>query len=269
MASSTPSHSSSPPSLVHTSSSEDYHSEDSHADDYEDEDDQDDYYDNDDHDYDDVEDDENNNDEYLFISEMPPSNRTNVPTTHAARARHLLSISASTQRTNQENAVLQAKLNQLLHINLLLKQENLRLREELRIADLAMRAAEEMTKTRCSCDKCAENPHFLHPGSVDQELLMSLVQRIRDNENRQRRLMQDLIATRDQINGDAVEEDERDKEDEQDYEEDADREEDAEHEIDSDYVQDSQQQANLEPEEELKHKKPQSVAPLMAVNNQK
>ncbi|KAI5815268.1 hypothetical protein BZA77DRAFT_294483 [Pyronema omphalodes] len=252
MASSTPSHLSSPPSLVHTtSSSEDYHSEDSYADDYEDEDDRDDHYDDED-------------DDSSSTSEMPPPNLTAIPNTHAARARHLLSMTAGIERTNQENAVLQAKLNQLLHINLLLKQENFRLREELRIADLAMRSAEEMTKTRCSCDKCAENPQFLHPGSVDRELLVSLVQRIRDNENRQRRLMQDLIATRDRLSGDTVEEEDQDEEDEQDYEEDADREKDAEHKVDPDYVQDSQQKANLEPEEELKHKKPQSVAPLMA-----
>ncbi|KAI5815259.1 hypothetical protein BZA77DRAFT_355658 [Pyronema omphalodes] len=242
MASSTSPHFSSPPSLIHASSSEEYHSEDSCADDYEYEDD-------------------DGDDESLSASEMPPPNPTNIPNTHAARAQHLLSITAGIERTNQENAELQAKLNQLLHINFLLKQENLRLREELRIADLAMRAAEEMTKTRCSCDKCAENPHFLHPGSVDRELLMSLVQRIRDNENRQRRLMQDLIATRDQLTGDAVEEDGRDEEDEQDYEEDA------EHEVDPDYVEDPRQQARLEPEEELKHKKTQSIAPLMAINN--
>jgi hypothetical protein len=236
----TPPHPPSSPTLINASPSpEDYYSEDPYADDYED-------------------------DDSSSPEQMPPANPTNMANSRAARSKHLLSMAAGIERTKQQNAELQAKLNQLLGVNVLLQQENVRLREELRIADWAIRTAEEMTKTKCPCEECAEKARVFEASSINKEFLMSLVQRIRDNESRQKQLMEVLNAARVQKNGRA---EEHEKELNA-IEDDSQNEEDVEHEDDPDYEEDAQHEADLEPEEELKHKKPQSAVCLMIVSNQ-
>lgn len=214
-------------------SPEDYYSEDPDADDYE--------------------------DDCSSSDQMPPANPSNMANSRAARSKHLLSLASGIERTKQQNAELQEKLKQLLGVNVLLQQENVRLREELRIADLAIRTAEEMTKTKCPCEECAEKSRVFEASSIDKEFLMSLVQRIRDNERRQAQLMEVLNATRVQKD-DPVEEHEKELNA---IEGDSENEEDAEHEDDPDYEEEAELEADLENEDELKHKKPQSTNTLL------